>query len=46
MVPVIVILYVPIWLAELVYQETTLVVTSNAMKDVNVTPIGGVTAIE
>jgi hypothetical protein len=46
MVPVIVILYVPTWLYELVYHEITLVVILNEIKDVKVSPDGGVTAIE
>jgi hypothetical protein len=45
-VPVIVIVYVPIKLAEPVYHETTPVLVLNVMKDVNVTPVGGVTVIE
>jgi hypothetical protein len=46
MVPVMLIVYVPTWLFELVYHENTLVVILNEMKDVDVTPVGGVTAIE
>ena len=38
--------YVPTWLAELVCHETTLLIELNVMKDVSVTPVGGVTVIE
>jgi hypothetical protein len=41
-----VIVYVPTLLTELVYHETTLVIASNAMNEVEVTPVGGVTTIE
>jgi hypothetical protein len=45
-VPVIVIVYVPTWLAELVNHETTLETASNVMKDVEVNSVGGLTEIE
>jgi hypothetical protein len=45
-VPVMLIVYLPTWLAELDYHDTSLVVALNVIYDVNMTPVGGVTAIE
>ena len=44
--PVIFIVYLPTWLAELDYHDTSLVVALNLIYDVKMTPVGGVTAIE